>query len=72
MAWPVAMSLLRRDPNHASFPRCQDYASSDRLRLRLAMNTGSVRFVGYLRGARHGDGHSEMVQCNEGLRVHST
>ena len=26
----------------------------------------------YSRGARHGDRHSEMVQCNEGLRVHST
>jgi hypothetical protein len=25
-----------------------------------------------VRGARHGDGHRQMVQCNERLRVHST
>jgi CspA family cold shock protein len=59
------MSLSHHRRNHAT---SQDVTTNaDRLRLRLAMNAGSARFVAYSRGARHGDGHREMVQCNSAV-----
>jgi hypothetical protein len=46
MACPAAMSLVCHCPNHAGLPQRPDHASGDRLGLRLAMNSGSARFVG--------------------------
>ena len=64
------MSLSRHCPNHASLPRRDDKASTDRPCLRLAMNRGSVRVRRPIREERaHGDRYGEKVQCNEGLRV---
>ena len=48
MACPAAMSLLCHCPNHVGLPQRRDHASGDRLRLRLAMNRGSARFVGLI------------------------
>ena len=62
----AVMSLLRQCPSRGprAMPRHAEAIALGFALQRIGAQLGSSA---YSRGARHGHGHSEMVQCNEGL-----